>query len=124
MWIANVRDELRGGNCNSTISQFEILTLIGKEVLMIYTGIALKDKILEMYPEIREHNLSVGLDFDEQKNAYIITFKRDKEVLTTHLEKKDADDCMNGIKCVYLGVQVEQFIKNFEERVRFGRKVA
>jgi hypothetical protein len=31
---------------------------------------------------------------------------------------------MNGIKCVYLGVQVEQFIKNFEERAAFGRKVA
>lgn len=91
---------------------------------MRYTNVALKDKIMEMYPEIREHNLSVGLDFDEQKNAYIITFKRGTELLTTHLEKKDADDCMDGIKCVYLGVQVEQFIKNFEERVTFGRKVA
>jgi len=91
---------------------------------MRYTNVALKDKIMEMYPEIRKHNLSVGLDFDERKNAYLITFKRGTEVLTTHLEKKDADDCMNGIKCVYLGVQVEQFIKNFEERVVFGRKVA
>jgi len=91
---------------------------------MRYTNIALKDKIMEMYPEIRKHDLSVGLDFDEQKNAYIISFKRGTEALTTHLEKKDADDCMNGIKCVYLGVQVEQFIKNFEERVAFGRKVA
>jgi hypothetical protein len=91
---------------------------------MKYTDVALKDKIVEMYPEIRKHNLSVGLDFDEQKNAYIITFTRGTEALTTHLEKKDADDCMNGIKCVYLGVQVGQFIKNFEERVEFGRKVA
>ena len=91
---------------------------------MRYTNVALKDKIMEMYPEIMKHNLAIGLDFDEQKNAYIITFKRGTEALTTHLEKKDADDCMNGIKCVYLGVQVEQFIKNFEERVAFGRKVA
>jgi hypothetical protein len=91
---------------------------------MRYTNLELKDKIMEMYPEIRKHDLSVGLDFDEKKNAYIITFKRGTELLTTHLEKKDADDCMNGIKCVYLGVQVEQFIKNFEERVVYGRKVA
>jgi hypothetical protein len=90
----------------------------------MYTNVALKDKILEMYPEIREHDLSMGLDFDEQKNAYVITFKRGTAELTTHLEKKDADDCMHGIKCVYLGVQVEQFIKNFEEREAFGRKVA
>lgn len=91
---------------------------------MTYTNVALKEKILEMYPEIAAHKLSVGLDFDDQKNAYVITFKRDKEVLTTHLEKKDADDCMNGIKCVYLGIQVEQFIRNFDERETFGRMVA
>ena len=91
---------------------------------MKYTNVALKDKIMEMYPEIAEHRLSVGLNFDDQKKAYIITFKRDKEVLTTHLENKDADDCMNGIKCVYFGIQVAQFIKNFDEREAFGSKVA
>jgi hypothetical protein len=81
-----------------------------------YTKVALENKILEMYPEIAEHGLSVSLDFDEVKNAYIVRLKKDKEELTTHLEKKDADDCMNNIKCVYLGVQVGQFIKNFEIR--------
>ena len=83
---------------------------------MGYTKVALEDKILEMYPEIARHGISVGLDFDEGKNAYIVKFKKDKRELTTHIEKKDADDCMNNIKCVYLGVQVGQFIKNFEER--------
>jgi alanyl-tRNA synthetase len=86
---------------------------------MAYTNVALKDKIMEMYPEIKEHQVSVGLDFSEEKNAYIVTFTRGKEVLSTHLEKKDADECMNGIKCVYLGIQVAQFIKNFEARHAF-----
>ncbi len=89
---------------------------------MGYTNVALKEKVMEMYPEIRQHDLSVGLDFNAQKNAYIITFTRGKETLTTHLEKKDADECMNGIKCVYLGVQVAQFVKNFEEKEAFERK--
>jgi hypothetical protein len=83
---------------------------------MGYTMVALKDKIMEMYPEIEKHGISVSLSFDEQKNAYVVQFKKGTQELTTHLEKKDADDCMNGIKCVYLGVQIEQFIKNFEER--------
>jgi len=81
---------------------------------MGYTNVALKEKIMEMYPEISKHGISVGLDFDAGKNAYIVKFKKDRHELTTHLEKKDADDCMDGIKCVYLGVQVGQFIKNFE----------
>ncbi|MEK6691968.1 MAG: hypothetical protein AABY44_00885 [Nitrospirota bacterium] len=83
---------------------------------MGYTIVALKDKILEMYPEIMKYNISVSLEFNEEKNAYIIKFKKNRHELTTHLEKKDADECMNGVKCIYFGVQIGQFIKNFEER--------
>jgi hypothetical protein len=83
---------------------------------MGYTKVALQDKILAMYPEISKNGIVVSLEFDEAKNAYIVKFRRDNKELTTHLEKKDADDCMENIKCVYLGVQVGQFIKNFEIR--------
>ncbi len=83
---------------------------------MGYTQESLEQKILEMYPEIRQHGISMGMTFDKNKDAYIIKFNRDGQELTTHLEKKDADDCMNNVKCIYLGVQVEQFIKNFELR--------
>jgi hypothetical protein len=68
---------------------------------MGYTKVALEDKILEMYPEVRKHGISISLDFDENKNAYIVKFKKDDRELTTHLEKKDADDCMNNIN-VYI----------------------
>jgi DNA repair exonuclease SbcCD ATPase subunit len=96
----------------------------GREAIMDFTYGELKEKITEMYPEIGEHHLSVTVDFSAAKNAYIVTFQRGQEQLSTHLEKKDADECMSGIKCVYLGVQVAQFIKNFEERKVFSRKVA
>lgn len=69
-----------------------------------------------MYPEITKHGISISLSFDETKNAYIIKFTKDSQELSTHLEKKDADDCMENIKCVYLGVQIGQFIKNFQLR--------
>ena len=91
---------------------------------MVYANIELQDKIMEMYPEILQHHVVVGMEFDEKKNAYLLSFRRGKEVLKTHLEKNDADECMNGIKCVYLGVQVAQFIKNFEDRVEFSRSKA
>ena len=83
---------------------------------MGYTQVALEDKILDMYPEIAEHGISASLVFDESKNAYLVKFNKDRHELTTHLEKKDADDCINNVKCVYLGVQIGQFIKNFESR--------
>ncbi len=91
---------------------------------MTYTNDMIREKIREMYPEIGQHGLAMDVDFNVEKNAYIVSFKRGKESLTTHLEKHDADECMNGIKCVYLGFQVAQFIKNFELREVFGRQAA
>ncbi len=91
---------------------------------MAYTMELLKKKILEMHPEIGKHGLSVEISFSAEKDAYLVTFRRKNAELTTHLEKKDADECMNGVKCVHLGVQVAQFIKNFDEKETFGRSAA
>ncbi|HSB31520.1 MAG TPA: hypothetical protein VLD55_07955 [Candidatus Sulfobium mesophilum] len=82
---------------------------------MAYSDDQLRAKILEMYPEIAKHDISFSLSFNAGKNAYILDFRKGGHELTTHLEKKDADDCMNNIKCVYLGVQVGQFLRYFEE---------
>jgi hypothetical protein len=82
---------------------------------MSFTTGAIREKIGEMYPEINKHQIIMSVDFDAAKDAYVVKFKKDKHELTTHLEKKDAEDCMRNIKCVYLGTQIGQFIKNFEK---------
>jgi len=81
---------------------------------MSYSLLSLKDKILEMYPEIEKHKLIPSLTFDEEKNAYILKLVHGSHQLTTHLDKADADACMDGHKCVYLGVQIGQLIQNLE----------
>lgn len=70
---------------------------------------------METYLEIVRHDISVSLDFDRAKKDYLAKFAKDNQELTTHIEKKYADECMDGIKCVYIGMQ-GQFIKNFAER--------
>lgn len=82
---------------------------------MAYTMDELKAKVKEMFPDIDKYQMDCDLTFDEGKNAYIIKLVKGKHVLTTHLEKPDADACMEGKECVHLGVQVAQFVKNFEE---------
>ncbi len=80
---------------------------------MGYTVVALKDKIHEMYPEITRHGISLSIEFSQEKDVYIVKLKKSSHELTTHLEKKYADECMDGIKCIYLGTQIAEFIKNF-----------
>ena len=81
---------------------------------MGYTIVALKNKIREIYPEIQEHGITFGLGFSDDINAYVLNLKKDIHELTTYLDKKDADECMDGMKCVNLGVKIGEFIKNFE----------
>lgn len=81
---------------------------------MGYTNVALEEKIMEMYPDISKHGISVNVNFNDELSTYDVKFKKDAHELITHLEKKDADECMDGIKCVHLGVQIGEFIRNFE----------
>lgn len=85
---------------------------------------ALRNKIVEMYPEIRLHDLDVEVVFDSGKDVFLVEFRRGSDRLATRIEKQDAEDCMQGVRCIYLGVQVAQFIRNFEERVVFGKQAA
>ena len=60
---------------------------------MAYDMETLKAKVVDFYPEIDKHGLETSLTFDKAKNA---------------------EACMEGNKCIYLGVQIAQFVKNFE----------
>jgi len=82
--------------------------------IMGYSKVALIDKIREIYPDIQKHDIALGVDFSEEKNAYVVKFKKDVHELATYLDKKDADECIDGVKCVHLGVKIGEFIKNFE----------
>lgn len=74
----------------------------------------LKSKLLEMYPDIQKHGLDMDLEFHADEDYWIIKLEKGHHKLHTHLEKKDADACLDGVQCVYLGVQIGQFLTNFE----------
>jgi hypothetical protein len=75
---------------------------------------ALKAKIVDFYPEIKKHQLETSMTFDKDKNAYVIKINKGEHALTTFLDKPDADACIDGKKCVYLGLHIAEFVKNFE----------
>ena len=66
------------------------------------------EKIRSIYPEIGECGIDVDVEWNEEKKTWIVDLKKDKHELTTHLEPKDADDCVDGKKCVSLGIQISQ----------------
>ena len=73
------------------------------------------EKIRSIYPEIGECDIDVGVEWDEEKKAWIVDLKKDHHELITHLEPEDADACMEGKQCVSLGVQIAQLKDNIEK---------
>ena len=75
---------------------------------------ALAAKLKEMYPEIVQHKLDLDLEFNQDKNYWVVKLSKGDHRLHTLLDQKDALACIEGTQCVYLGVQIGQFVKNFE----------
>ena len=73
-------------------------------------------KLKAIYPDITAHRLNLDVEFNADKNAWVVKLERDDAKLHTYLDKADADACLEGVQCVYLGVQVGQFIQNFKIR--------
>jgi hypothetical protein len=89
-------------------------TSLEHEETIRYSIEGLKDMIFELHPEIIQHALNLSVRFDAAKGAYVLKFSRGGRELNTYLDKQDADECINGEKCIHLGVQIAQFLDDFE----------
>lgn len=78
-----------------------------------HTGEELGAKLREIYPEIVAHDLDLDVEFSHEKDAWLIHLKKEDHELTTHLERGDANGCLEGVECVHFGVQIGQFVANF-----------
>ncbi len=81
---------------------------------MGYTKDDLTDKLLEMYPEIKAFGLALALEFDKGKDAWVVSFEKGNHKRHAFLDKKDADSCIEGNACIYLGMLIAQYIKDLE----------
>jgi len=73
-------------------------------------------KITELYPEIGECGIDVVVEFDKEKNVWIVDLKKGDHELKHHLEIPDAEQCVEGKQCVSLGLEIAQLRKNIEGR--------
>ena len=74
----------------------------------------LRQQIKAIHPEIDLYGLDFDLEYKPEKQVWLLKLEKDDLKLHTYLDKKDADACMEGVQCVYLGVQLGQFINNFK----------
>jgi hypothetical protein len=79
---------------------------------------ALLARIKEFYPELGRHGVALSARLDEASGAWIVTMNTEaagtagEHSLSTHVDVQDAEKCLQGVECLYLGVQVGRFIEN------------
>jgi hypothetical protein len=78
----------------------------------MFTKEELCKKITDMYPEIGQCGIDIGVHFDDEKKAWVVDLVKDSKNLKHYLELPEADDCMAGNKCVSLGLEIAQLRKN------------
>ena len=71
-------------------------------------------KITEIYPDIGACGIDVDAFYSTAKNTWVVELKKGGHQLKHHLEKDDAQDCLNGKQCVALGLEIAQLKKNIE----------
>lgn len=69
-----------------------------------------RNKIIDLYPEIEKFNLDIVTEFSDEKDAWIVTLVKDGETLFTRIDSEDAKRCIEGKKCAYFGNQLMGFI--------------
>ncbi len=74
-----------------------------------YDNKELCSKITEVFPDIGQCGINLGVDYDDEKKAYVVNMEKGSKKIKTHLEPEDADMCMDGKQCIGLGMQIAQF---------------
>jgi len=82
---------------------------------MGYTQVALEDKILDMYPEIRKYSMQPRLSFDEAGKAWIVKLVKGKKEKVVKLSKQDADACMDNTYCEDFKDELCDAVKDLEK---------
>ena len=75
----------------------------------------LRSRILELYPEFGQFQLSLDLSYDEDQQSWIATVTKGEHQLSTHLEEQDVESCLQGRECYHFGIQLGRFIRNYCE---------
>jgi hypothetical protein len=74
---------------------------------------ALAAKVREMYPEVDKYGIDLSVEFDKDQDSWLIKFHKGGNDLYTHISEKEAADCLDGVECVHLGVELGRFVEAY-----------
>lgn len=71
-------------------------------------------KIEEVFPKAGACGIDFDVEYDENVSAWAVDLHRGEHHLRTFIDTEEADSCLEGEKCIPLGMQIAQLKRNFE----------
>lgn len=71
-------------------------------------------KIEEVFPEAGVCGIDFDVEFDDKNKAWAVDLHHGAHHLKTFIEIDEAANCVEGEKCIPLGIQIGQLKRNFE----------
>ena len=80
----------------------------------MFTAQQLCEKITTIYPDVGICGIDLKVDYNTTEKTWMVHLKKGSHALDHFLEMRDADSCMEGRKCIALGLEIAQQRKNIQ----------
>lgn len=80
----------------------------------MFTAQQLCEKITTIYPDVGICGIDLKVDYNTTEKTWMVHLKKGSHALDHFLEMRDADSCMEGRKCIALGLEIAQLRKNIQ----------
>jgi hypothetical protein len=87
------------------------------EVPMGYSFQELEQRLREHHADIAKLGIKLTLSCDRDRVGYVVALAKDDKQAEIFISKQDADDCMEGIECYHLGIEIGNFLREFKENI-------
>ena len=67
------------------------------------------ERIRSLYPELGQCDIDLKVEFDYQKNSWVVYLNKDNYTIKHFLSDDDVDVCLLGKHCIGLGIDIAQF---------------
>ena len=84
---------------------------------MGYSLEELQQRLLEHHSDIVKHGIKLSVSFDRDRLGYPVELAKGGKQAEIFISKKDADECMQGIECYHMGIELGNFLREFKEDI-------
>jgi hypothetical protein len=84
---------------------------------MGYSLKELEQRLLEHHSDIVKQGVKLKVSLGPEREGYAVKLAKDDRQAEIFISKKDADECMEGIECYHMGIEIGNFMREFKENI-------